>query len=205
MADLAWSGALERSGGRAPGETLLAADDLHVRVVEAAQIVIAFHLDAGRGAPPRAPLDAFFGVAGHALALEPNTRCGGDDDYSVWLDPARWLAVGASAQRWVRLRELQAAVAGASPETCVSDASDALVMLEIGGARAPALMAIACALDIHPAVFAPPRTARTGFAGIGALLYRHGDGFRAHVDATLIAHVREWIEQAARLVPREWR
>ena len=33
----------------------------------------------------------------------------------------------------------------------------------------------------------------------------HGTGFRAHVDAALIAHVRLCLEQAARLLPRDRR
>lgn len=205
MADFAWSNALERTAACAPGETFLEVVDLQVRVVDAAQTVIACHPDPGFGAPPRALLDAVAEVTGHVLPVVPNTRSVGDDDYSVWLDPARWLAVGASAQRWPRLRALHEAAAGASPEALVSDASDALVVLDITGARAPALMTMACALDIDPAVFARPRTARAAFAGVTALVYRHRDGFRVHVDVTLIAHVREWLAQAARLLPRDWR
>jgi heterotetrameric sarcosine oxidase gamma subunit len=202
MAELAWSGVLERTAVCAPGEAFVEAAGLHVRVVEAAQFILACHLRPGAAAPPQALQDAIAGVAGQPLPLAPNTRSGGDGEYAVWLDPGRWLAVGASAQRFARLGAWHAAVTGAAPEASVSDASDALVVLEIGGARAPALMAMACALDIA-AAFAPPRTARTGFAGVSALLYRHGNGFRAHVDATLLAHAREWLGQAARLLPRD--
>lgn len=202
MADLAWSGALERTGGGAAGGTLLEVDGLRARVVDAAQTIVACHLAPGSGAPPRALQDAVAAVTGHALAPAPNTRSGGDDAYAVWLDPARWLVVGAPAQRWPRLRALQLAVTAAAPEAMASDASDALVVIDIAGARAPALMAMACALDFDSAAFAPPRTARGAFAGVSTVLYRHGDGFRVHVDATLIAHVGAWLEQAARLLPR---
>lgn len=202
MAELAWSGALERTGSRAPGETLLEVDELRARVVDAAQTMVACHLDPGLGTPPRALQDAVAAVTGHALALAPNTRSGDEDAYTVWLDPARWLVVGAMAQRWSRLHALQLAVTAASPEALASDASDALVVIDIAGARAPALMAMACALDFDSAAFAPPRTARGAFAGVSTVLYRHGDGFRVHADATLIAHVGAWIEQAARLLPR---
>ncbi|MBK7473575.1 MAG: hypothetical protein IPI73_26025 [Betaproteobacteria bacterium] len=171
-------------------------------MVDAAQTIVACHLAPGLGAPPRALQDAVAAVTGHALALAPNTRSGDDDAYAVWLDPARWLVVGTMAQRWSRLRALQLAVTTASPEAMASDATDALVMIDIAGARAPALMAMASALDFDSAVFAPPRTARGAFAGVSTVLYRHGDGFRVHADATLIAHVGAWLEQAARLLPR---
>ena len=203
MVELAWSGALERTGSGASGAAVLEVPDLQVRIVGAAQFVVAVHLDQRENASQRALLDALAAVTGHALPLIANTRSGGDDDYAIWLDPARWLIVGEKAERWPRLRALRAAVAGASSAACASDVSDGLVALEIVGARASGLMAMACSLDCDPATFAPPRTARTGFAGAGgALLYRHGAGFRVHVDATLITHVHEWLEQAARLLPR---
>lgn len=206
MADFSWSDALERTGAGKPGETFLEAADLHVRVVDAAQIAIACHLDPGTSAPPGTLADALAAVTGHALPLVPNTRSGDDDQYTVWLEPARWLFISAGNGRWPRLRALQRAVAtGASPVAAADDMSDGLAMLELAGARAPALMAMASALDFEAAASAPPRTARAAFAGVGALVYRHGTGFRAHVDAALIAHVRLWLEQAARLLPRDRR
>lgn len=204
MADLSWSGALERTGVCKPGETFLEVADLKVRVVDAAQIAIACHLDPGTSTPPGTLADAVAAVTGHALPLVPNTRSGDDDAYTVWLEPARWLAISARSGRSSRLRALQRAVAASTPPmAAVHDLSDGLVVLELVGARAPALMAMACALDFDAAASAPPHTARAAFAGVGALVYRHGTGFRAHVDAALIAHVRSWLEQAARLLPRD--
>jgi heterotetrameric sarcosine oxidase gamma subunit len=201
MAELAWSDALERSAVRMPGPTMLEAPELQVRVVNAAQFVIAVHLDPREPAPPGALLDALSTATAHALPTIANTRSGADDDYAVWLDPARWLIVRDRSNRSTSLRALQAAV-NASSNACVSDVSDGLAVLDIAGVRASELMAMACSLDCDPATFAPPRTARTGFAGAGpAVLYRHGSGFRVHVDATLIAHAQEWIEQAVRLLP----
>ena len=206
MAELARTGVLERTGGGAAGETFVDEPDLRVRVVDAAQIVIAVHLETPGGAPPRMLLDAAAGVTGHALPMVPNTRSGDDDEYTVWLDPARWLVVSAVGQRWSRLRELEAALAAATPEALASDSTDALVVLDIAGARAEALMTMACALDIDSRTFAAPRTARAGFAGAGgSLLYRHRNGFRVHFDATLTAHVREWLGEAGRLLPRPGR
>jgi heterotetrameric sarcosine oxidase gamma subunit len=206
MAELGWSDGLERAGVSCPGGTILEAANLHVRVAVAAQTVIACHSDPALGAPPPALLDALAAVLGHALPLVPNTRVGIDQDdsgdYAVWLDPSRWLTVGLRSRRRALLQALQNAVAHIAPDALISDASDALVILDITGASAPALMTMACALDIDLSVFAPPRTARAPFAGAGsALLYRRGEGFRAHVDATLIEHVRTWLEQAARLLP----
>lgn len=207
MADFGRSSALARSvAGGMTGDLFVDSTDVRVHTVDAAQMVIAVHLEAGGGPPPGALLDSPAGVTGHALPAAPNTRNGSNDDYSVWLDPARWLAVCPPGQRWSRFSDLQAAIARASSDAFVSDASDALLVLDITGARAAELMTMACALDIGLPGFAAPRTARTGFAGAGgALLYRYRDGFRVHVDATLTAHVREWLELAVRLLPRRSR
>lgn len=201
MAELTWTGVLERTGAGASAEAFVAAAGLEIRIVDASQIILACHLAPEAATPSQALQGAVEAATGHPLPLVPNTRSSGEDSYVVWMDPARWLVVGAGAQRWPRLAAIQAAVADAAPDALVSDASDALVMIEIAGARAPALMAMACALDIEAVAFAPPRTARAGFAGVTGLIYRHGSGFRAHVDASLLAHVREWLGQAARLLP----
>ncbi len=202
MAELAWSGALERTAVGVGGSALIDEAGLQVRIADVAQSVVTVHLRASDEAALRATLEAPVGVTGYALPSTPNTRTGDDADYVAWLDPSRWLAVSAIEKRWARLRELQTAIARASPDACATDVSDALVVLDIDGGRAPMLMAMACALDIDGAAFAPPRTARAPFAQTGsALLYRYRSGYRVHIDGSLIAHVRDWLAQAVRLLP----
>lgn len=144
---------------------------------------------------------AIAGAAGCTLADQPNRRTGADP-YAIWLAPDKRLFVSETIDRNKVLRDLTAALSGRFAG--VADATDGLAVLDLRGARLPDLLAMACALDLDPRSFGPDASARALFANIPVILYRHGpaDGFRLHVDSSMIGHLWTWLEQAATAVAR---
>ena len=72
--------------------------------------------------------------------------------------------------------------------------TDGLVVLDITGANACALLAMASPLD--PAALAPGTCAQTLFAGVKVIVYPHGDGLRLHVERALAEWLVAWIARA---------
>lgn len=137
---------------------------------------------------------AIAGATGCTLSDRPNRKTGADP-YAVWLAPDKRLLVSETADRNSFLSDIAAALSGRF--AAVSDVTDGLAVLDLRGAGLPDLLAMACALDLDPRSFGPDHSARTPFADIPVVLYRHGDGVRLHVDASLIGHLWTWLEQAA--------
>jgi heterotetrameric sarcosine oxidase gamma subunit len=75
--------------------------------------------------------------------------------------------------------------------------TDGLAMLDLRGERLSDHLAWACALDLDPRRFAADQSARTLFADLPVLLYRHGGGVRLHVDRGVAGHLWTWLDQAA--------
>jgi sarcosine oxidase subunit gamma len=140
-------------------------------------------------------VEAVARAAGLALSDRPNRKTG-TDPYAVWLAPDQRLLVREKGERHALARDLAAALAGFAGAT---DVTDGLAVLDLGGERLPDLLAMACALDLDPRRFAADHSARTLFANIPVLLYRHGGnaGFRLHVESSLIGHLWTWLEEAA--------
>jgi heterotetrameric sarcosine oxidase gamma subunit len=136
-------------------------------------------------------------AAGLTLPDEPNRKIGADP-YAVWLAPDKRLLVTESAERDVFLQDLAAALSGRF--AAAADVTDGLAVLDLGGARVPDLLAMACALDLDARRFGPDRSARTLFANVPVVLYRHGDGVRLHVDSSVIGYLWTWLDQAATAV-----
>jgi sarcosine oxidase subunit gamma len=139
-------------------------------------------------------------AAGVALSDAPNRKTGGDP-YAVWLAPDKRLLVAGSADRNPFLQEIAAALSGRF--AAAADVTDGLAVLDLRGERLPDLLATACALDLDPRRFGPEACARTLFANVPVVLYRHGPpgGFRLHVDSSTIGYLWTWLGQAATAVP----
>jgi len=130
----------------------------------------------GDGIAVRLPdLPGQFLVSGAELA--PNS-VDGSDPYALWLAPGRSLFVGTTPP----------------DERFVSDVSDGLVVIDLGGPRSDQILAMACPLD--PAALAPGRCVQSLFAGVKVLLYRHGEALRLHVERPLAAWLLDWLRQA---------
>jgi sarcosine oxidase subunit gamma len=138
-------------------------------------------------------------ATGCRLIDQPNRKTG-SDPYALWLAPDKRLLVAMSGTRFALLRDLAQALAGRF--ATASDVTDGLAMLDLGGARVPDLLAMACALDLDPRRFGADDSARTLCADVPVLLYRLRDrpGFRLHVERSILAHLWTWLEQAASAV-----
>jgi heterotetrameric sarcosine oxidase gamma subunit len=120
----------------------------------------------------------------------------------------QWIVTGRSVQAntieagpptviWLAPdRVLVAAETATSPPggDFVTDVTDGLVVLDITGANARALLEMASPLD--PAALAPGNSAQTLFAGIKVIIYPHRDGLRLHVERALAEWLVAWIAQA---------
>jgi sarcosine oxidase subunit gamma len=167
-----------------------------IEIVEPA-LAAQFMLSGDLAAP-----DVVYAVgraAGCTLSDQPNRRTG-TDPYTVWVAPDKRLLVCGTGDRHALARDLAAALAGRL--AAAPDVTDGLAVLDLRGARLPDLLAMACALDLDPRSFGPDQCARTLFAEIPAILYRHGaaGGFRLHIDCGLLAYLWTWLEQAVTAV-----
>lgn len=201
MAEFAHIEALARSPGERHDGIVVARSGLRIAAAGGlAQATVSLHPGSARKRPATAFKRAVGDVLGTRLPSTPNSVAG-SDPYALWLAPERWRLVGARKHNL--LTALTAALAGvdaAVVAASVSDASDASLLLDIGGARGEEFLAMACSLDLQSSTMAAGYCARSLFAGQHALLYRHGGGFRVHLDATLGVFVCGWCRQAAALL-----
>jgi heterotetrameric sarcosine oxidase gamma subunit len=126
--------------------------------------------------------DAPWPFLGIELPRAPNRRTAGDP-YAVWWSPESRLLV---AER---------ATITAPAGVIAHDLDDGLAVLDLDGAKAPALLAMGCGLDLDQ--LPEDGSARTLLAQVPVLLTRHGRAFRLHVDRALLAHLWAWVEEAA--------
>ncbi len=136
------------------------------------------------------------GALGQALGLAwpvaPNTAAG-DNPCVLWLGPAEWLVAGGEG------REDRIASACAEALHHIGDDTDSRVRFAIDGAASRDFLAGGCSLDLHPRAFADGRCAQSLLADMPVLLHRvGGDGFHLYIEAGLAAHLRAWLDDAAR-------
>lgn len=130
-----------------------------------------------------------------ALPTTPN-RCHGDDPALLWMAPDGWLltasgADGAGLQRAAR------AACGDRVAAAV-DVSDALVALELHGARTRELLARGTGVDLSPDALGPGQCTRTRLAQLAVILRpRARDAFELILDRAPAAWLCDWLEDAA--------
>jgi sarcosine oxidase, subunit gamma len=167
-----------------------------LEVVEAAvtaQVMLSGDLGAA------AVVDAITRATGCTISDEPNRRIG-TDPTAIWLAPDKRLLAWEAVHRNKILHSLTIALSGRF--AAAADVTDGLAVLDVRGSRVGHLLAMACALDLDPRCFGPDASARTLFAGVPVVLYRHGgaDAVRLHVDSSMIRYLWTWLEQAATAV-----
>ena len=107
----------------------------------------------------------------------------------LWLGPDQWLWVGEHARDW-------------PPAVPALDVGDARVVLGLAGPQARALLARACPLDLHPAVFPAGRCAQTTLARTTMLLHlldddpTGGPEFELYVARSFADYAWAWLERA---------
>jgi sarcosine oxidase subunit gamma len=162
-----------------------------LEIVEAA-VTVQVMLSGDLGAAD--VIHAVARTSGCTISDQPNRRTG-TDPTSIWVAPDKRLLVAETIDRNAFLHDLAAALSGRF--AAAADVTDGLAVLDLRGDRLSDLMAMGCALDLDPRSFGPDASARTLVAGVPVILYRRYDGFRLHVDASLIGYLWTWLEQAA--------
>lgn len=115
----------------------------------------------------------------------------------LWLTPAQWLLELPAGE----CASIGAAVSGRLGSTlaAITDFSDALVALEVGGAGLADVLMSGCSLDLRPEAFPPGRVARTALADVPAILWNPGgpDRIRCLIERGLETHLFAWLKGAA--------
>ncbi|MEV1292164.1 sarcosine oxidase subunit gamma family protein [Pseudonocardia sp. NPDC049635] len=129
-------------------------------------------------------------LLGAAPPTGPNTWTATADGRIVWLGPDEWLVAGSPAETELR------AVLG--PHGAATDVSGQWTALRIRGPLTRELLALGCALDTHPAVLGPGRSAQTTIARVPVLLVvlGPGDDLLVHVRPSFAGHLTAWLHDA---------
>ncbi len=134
-------------------------------------------------------------IADVALPTEAG-RCVGDDPTAFWISPDGWLVTSRSLTSH-RLQSI-------AQQGCVSvsaaavDVSDALVAIELHGARGRELLARGCGLDLSTRALGVGQCVRTRLAQLAVIVRPLGEDIvELIVDRGPAAWLCDWIEDAA--------
>lgn len=146
---------------------------------------------------PSGPARAVVGtVLGAALPTRPNTWTATEDGEIAWLGPDEWLFTSRHTRPHAgeeSLRGLVAEHGGAAV-----DVTGQRVAVRIRGRLARELLALGCALDLHPQSFPAGSCAQTLLAQAGVLLLAlgHGDDYLVHVRSSFAGYLADWLLDA---------
>ncbi len=113
------------------------------------------------------------------LRLPPAQQASWHGPYVLlWQTPAQWLLQLPARE----CDSIGAALSDrlASALAAITDFSDALVALEVGGAGLADVFMSGCSLDLRADAFPPGRVARTSLADVPAILWNPGGSDRIH-------------------------
>lgn len=135
-------------------------------------------------------LSAWAGAVLPAFPDRPNTAAG-TENRLLWLGQESWLLMAPLEAE----QELSEALRPSEAPDCVSIClvSDSLVFFRITGAEAPAILAMASPLDVHPRVFPEDGATWAEVFGQRALVLRQSDGFEIGVDRSLDAMTQDYL------------
>ena len=150
---------------------------------------------AGRPSRPGFPAAASEALS-LDLPLEPNTVTQGAGLTVFALAPTRWLVASESVSPEALEARLCKGLAGSG---AVTDVSGGRVALRVGGAKARALLAKDCPLDLHPRAFRPGTCAQSVLAEVSVLIHALADGerFDLYGARSYGVHLWEWLTHAA--------
>lgn len=134
---------------------------------------------------------------GADLPTRPNTWTATDDGEIVWLGPDEWLVTSRYARPDAAAPALRPLVAGHGGAAV--DVTGQRVALRLRGRLARELLALGCALDLHPSAFPAGHCAQTllGQAGVLLLALGDGDDYLIHVRSSFAGYLAEWLLDAA--------
>ncbi|GGN90164.1 sarcosine oxidase subunit gamma [Actinoplanes lobatus] len=104
------------------------------------------------------------------------------DVNALQLGPDEWLIVGEPLE---------------TPGSSVVDVSAQRTTVAVGGSRVLDLLAMGCAIDLHPRVFRVGDCAQTTVAHAPVIIWRRETEFWILVRASFAAHLADWLVDAA--------
>lgn len=174
----------------APAFAALSGPDLTIEVEDTG---LATDLRLDPAGPARHVVGAVLGVP---LPTRANTWTATTDGEIVWLGPDEWLVTSRRHRSQAGEESLRALVAGHGGAAV--DVTGQRVALRLRGPLARELLALGCALDLHPHVFPAGSAAQTllGQAGVILLALGHGDDFLLHVRSSFAGYLADWLLDA---------
>jgi len=113
----------------------------------------------------------------------------------LWLGPDEWLVVSRSDRPSALTALLQRALAG--EHGSVVDVSANRTILELGGARARAVLEKGCPVDLHPRAFVPGRAVMTNVGPVPVVLWQTGAaGYRLVPRSSFADYLARWLLDA---------
>jgi sarcosine oxidase subunit gamma len=138
-------------------------------------------------------------IAGRPIPVAMNTWSG-DDPVFCRIAPDSWLLESAAHEAADLLPAVRTGCGRRS--FAVTDVSDTLVTIVVEGARAPALLARGCGLDVSPDAFGQSACARTRLAQLPVVLRRvSAERFECLVERPAAQWLYDWLEDAAEGLP----
>jgi sarcosine oxidase subunit gamma len=115
----------------------------------------------------------------------------------VWVGPNDWFVVGPHGQQTEIENRLRAALAG--QHCAITDVSSGYFLVTLAGAQVCEVLAQACPIDFHPAVFKPGRAIGTNFFKIGIYVWQRDEfpTFEMLVRRSFIDHFWQLIDHCA--------
>jgi sarcosine oxidase subunit gamma len=134
---------------------------------------------------------------GFGLPVIPNTVGSHGERRALWLAPDEWLIVGPDDQRDGLHRALRGGLAEAFGS--IVDVSANRTVLEIGGPKAPELLAHGVSIDLDHRSFGSDRCAQTLLAKAQVIIeHRKDSAFHVYVRTSFASYVADWLLDAAR-------
>jgi sarcosine oxidase subunit gamma len=133
---------------------------------------------------------------GVPLPTGPGTSSRSGELTVVWLGPDEWLVVGPPGSEGDLEARLRAAIG--AEHASVVDVSAQRTTLRVGGRHARDLLALGCALDLHPRSFGEGSCAQTMLARAQVVLVgRQAGAFWVLVRASFAAYLVDWLADAS--------
>ncbi|BBG00211.1 MULTISPECIES: sarcosine oxidase subunit gamma [Pseudonocardia] len=180
--------------GRAPEFDALARDtggDLTIGIEETGTATTVRLDPASRAAAVASAL------LGAPLPTRPNTWTTTGDGEIVWLGPDEWLVTSRHDRAAATEQVLRSGLAEYGGSAV--DVSGQRIVLRLRGPLVRELLALVCALDLHPAEFPAGRCAQTVVAQTGVVLVALGDAddYLLHVRPSFAGHLADRLLDAA--------
>lgn len=136
-------------------------------------------------------------LLGAEIPTRPDTWTATTDGEIVWLGPDEWLVTSRHARPHAGEAALWSVIAEHGGSAV--DVTGQRIALRLRGRLARELLALGCALDLHPQAFPAGTCAQTLLAQAGVILVAlgHGDDYLLHVRTSFAGYLADWLLDAA--------